>query len=266
MVKITSKNKECSNRTCRRIASGKFKTCDGCRANKRKAHKKILAPKSCSENEKQCKCCGKVQNKDQFVSSHVRREKLTVHCMTCRAVARRSQVNPTTTTGKCKQAWEEWKTMQTCISCGCNDPRFLEADHHHDKVSDCGDYAYWARHGGVEALKHELTKCVPLCRVCHRIKSKNERGTTTVQSTLAKRKIIDDEKLQRGACLVCKRVVTKESTCGFDFDHIDPPQKVIAISQLVYKSFDYFNAHFQSEVQKCNLLCSNCHHLKTHYY
>jgi len=265
MVKITSKNKECSNRTCRRIASGKFKTCDGCRASQRKANKKTRAPKPCNENEKQCTNCGRVQKTDQFVSSRVRRKKLTARCLTCRSSVKRSQVKPTTTTGKCKAAWEEWKAKHTCLSCGCTDARLLEADHQHSKVNKCSEYNYWAYNGGIEALKKELTKCLPLCCFCHRIKSKRERGTQMKKSVLTKRKIIDDEKLRRGACLVCKRVVTKETTCGFDFDHIDPPQKVIAISQLVYKSFDYFNAHFQSEVQKCQMLCSNCHSLKTSY-
>lgn len=265
MVKVTNKNKVCSIPTCRRIASGKFKTCDGCRAIRRKLNKKRRAPKSCSENEKQCKCCGKVQEKDQFVSSYVRRKKLTTQCLSCRAVAKRSQVNPMTATGKCKAVWEEWKAMHKCLSCGCNDPRILEADHQRNKVYDCGDYAYWARHGGVEALKNELKKCVPLCRGCHRVKTKNERGNQSIQCFVDRLKIIDDEKLRRGACLVCKRVVTKESTCAFDFDHVDPSQKVIGISRLVYTNKTYFNEHFHTEVQKCNLLCSNCHHLKTNY-
>jgi hypothetical protein len=265
MVKVTVESKECSNGTCRRIASGKFKLCDRCRTSKRKANKKILAPKTCNGNEKQCKCCGKVQEKDQFVSSHVRREKLTNHCLTCRAVAKRTGINPTTKTGKCKAVWEKWKAMHACLSCGCNDPRILEADHQHSKVHACSDYKYWAYHGGVEALKHELAKCVPLCRVCHRVKTKNERGTTTQQSFVDRHKIIDDEKLRRGTCIVCKRQVSKESTCAFDFDHIDPSQKVISLSNLVYKSKSYFNEHFRTEAQKCNLICCNCHHLKTHY-
>ncbi len=265
MVKVTVENKVCSRRTCRRIASGKFKLCDECRASQRKYVKKILAPKSCSENEKQCTRCGRVQKTDQFVSSHVRREKLTVHCLTCRTIAHRSQVSPTTVSGKCREAWNEWKTMQTCLSCGCNDPRILEADHQHDKVHKCGDYAYWACHGGVEALKNELTKCVPLCRVCHRVKTKNERRKQTRQCFIDRLKIIDDEKLRRSACLVCKRAVTKETTCAFDFDHVDPSQKVIHISRLVYISKTYFNEHVHTEAQKCNLLCANCHHLKTHY-
>ena len=265
MVKITSKNKECSKPLCRRIARGKFKTCERCRASSRKAMKKIRVLKTCNGNEKQCKCCGKVQKTDQFVSSHVRRKKLTARCLTCRSSAKRSQVNPTTTTGKCKAIWEDWKATHECLSCGCTDARLIEADHQRNKVRRCSEYFYWACNGGIEALKKELTKCVPLCRVCHRVKTKNERGTTTRQSRLAKRKIIDDEKLRRGACLVCKRQVSKESTCAFDFDHIDPSRKIINIAQFIFKSWSHFNENFHTEAQKCNLLCANCHHLKTHY-
>lgn len=265
MVKVTNENTVCSSGTCRRIASGKFKTCDRCRTTVRKANKRYRAPKPCTENEKQCTNCGRVQKTDQFVSSHVRRKKLTARCLTCRSSAKRSQVNPTTTTGKCKAIWEDWKSTHTCLSCGCTDARLIEADHQHSKVNVCSEYAYWACNGGIEALKKELTKCLPLCCFCHRIKSRNERGTTTQPSQVAKRKIIQNEKLRRGACIVCKRQVTKDTTCAFDFDHIDPSQKVINISQLAYKCKSYFNEHFHTEAQKCNLLCANCHHLKTSY-
>ena len=44
-----------------------------------------------------------------------------------------------------------------------------------------------------------------------------------------------------------------------DFDHIDPHTKTMNISQQLHRSFD----ELELEVRKCQLLCANCHRLKT---
>lgn len=42
-------------------------------------------------------------------------------------------------------------------------------------------------------------------------------------------------------------------------------KKVIRISNIVHKREALFERHFQTEIPKCDLLCRNCHHIKTHY-
>lgn len=214
-----------------------------------------------------CKHCKVTRDPSYFVSRVNRRTKLTTRCSICRNTNRRSVINPTTKAGKCRGVYQTWKDNHSCENCGICDPRLIEADHQAEfkKVHRCGNYNWWACNGGVEALQAELDKCKPLCRFCHRLKSQAERKKETQPSRLAKRQIINVEKLKRGACLTCKREVTLENAQAFDFDHVNPETKRIKVAKMVYKSWDYFNAHAKEEMRNCNLLCTNCHKIKTHY-
>ncbi len=213
-----------------------------------------------------CTKCARVWDDDQFRSKVARTTKLTKQCLTCREINSRSDVKPTTKSGRCKAVWENWKSQNPCERCNISDPRIIEADHIHSKVKleACSRYAWWACHGGVQALEAELKTCRPLCTFCHRIKSEYERPTQKEPHRIAKRAIVNKEKLIRGSCLHCKRVVTLANVCAFDFDH-DPEHKRMAISQMVLKSWEYFNSHAKNEMAGCDLLCCNCHHIKTHY-
>ena len=214
-----------------------------------------------------CTHCKVTRDPSYFISKHVRRSKLTAWCSICRNSNSRSQMNPTTSTGKCRGVYQTWKSDHACQNCEIRDSRLIEADHQAEfkKVHICSDYYWWSNHGGVEALQAELGKCKPLCRFCHRLKSQAERKKGTHPTRLAKREIINAEKLKRGSCLTCKRKVTLETACAFDFDHKNPETKRMSVAKMVYKSWEYFNAHAKEEMSRCSLLCTNCHHIKTHY-
>lgn len=53
-------------------------------------------------------------------------------------------------------------------------------------------------------------------------------------------------------CSVCG--CTFDAVC-FDFHHEDHTQKDFAVSAILYKSWN----EIQSEIEKCVLVCSNCH-------
>jgi len=112
-------------------------------------------------------------------------------------------------------------------------------------------------------MELELATCQCLCRFCHRLKTKAERGTQKQRSILEKRKIINEEKLRRGGCLHCKRAVTLETVCAFDLDHRVRVDKKDGLSDMVHKSWPYFNKHIKNELETCDLLCANCHKIKT---
>ena len=118
--------------------------------------------------------------------------------------------------------------------------------------------------GGLPGLKNELSLREPFCYFCYRI-SILPYSDKIPNYIKEKRKIINKIKFKRGECKCCERKITDGNTRGFDFDHRDPKTKIISISQLVLKSWDFFNEHIKTEIQKCDLLCKNCHHLKTHY-
>jgi len=122
----------------------------------------------------------------------------TAKCATCRAIAAKSDANPKTKLGACREEWERLKAevFATCRACGAQ--RAVEADHGdayaanakaHAKMvathgQEAADAAYpaterkleklsatnfWSNHGGVEAMRAEAAKCAPLCRMCHQL-------------------------------------------------------------------------------------------------
>ena len=59
----------------------------------------------------------------------------------------------------------------------------------------------------------------------------------------------------------CQMQVTRENYVCFDFDHRDPALKSFAISS---KWKHVSEALLQAEFAKCDVVCSNCHRLRTH--
>ena len=128
-------------------------------------------------------------------------------CRWCRAIRKKSDENPNSTTGACKEEWERLKRekFHTCVKCGAT--RAMEANHlayysenmkeynaiveaegvevaearipkAERKIYSLSDYVFWPTHGGVEAMRAEAAKCEPLCGMCHALdpssKSANE--------------------------------------------------------------------------------------------
>ena len=243
----------------------KWKLCPRCIARHRKnlrKRKRLAAEQTVPDGHRLCNTCDKTKPEDQFISSISRRKKLTAACRRCRDSSHRSQMNPETKVGACRQAWLDWKKDKICNNCGCSDA--IEADHLGDKVHKCSDYHWWNINGGQEALKRELAKCQPLCLSCHRLKSKKERNATTNPCYIRRRNIISDEKLRVGACECgCGRKATPENVCTFDWAHKDRATKTIDISNLAKRTDKYFQKQWPLERAKCRLLHCLCHKAET---
>ena len=94
---------------------------------------------------------------------------------------------------------------------------------------------------------------------------KESEGRTQQKSRKRRQDQINQVKLERGSCVVCKRKVTEETCCGFDFDHLDPTKKKIGVADSVFKTKEVFQRTLKEEIPKCDLKCANCHHIKTFY-
>lgn len=231
--------------------------CRTCRASKTRSDNKRAA-QHVPSGHRGCTGCFRVQPESQFQPADARRTELTVLCQACRNAAYRTERNPDTRVGQCRQVWLEWRERNTCARCGTH--KHIEADHSKgSKVHRCSDFKWWANHGGPEAQRRELATCTPLCKFCHRIKSDEERGTETNTSILWKRNIIDEEKRRVGACERCKLDVTPDTVMCFDWAHKDRATRTIHIAQLVYKPKAYFLKQWPIERPKCRMLCCMCH-------
>lgn len=79
------------------------------------------------------------------------------------------------------------------------------------------------------------------------------------------RKCLSDQSVERTQHLKMKAVAYKGGKCqncgyskslaAFDFHHRNPKEKEFAISNVKWKNFD----RIKPELDKCDLLCSNCH-------
>lgn len=249
---------------------GRGAYCKACRLKltaDRRMQKREREPVPLAEGYMRCKnlfCRTPVQRKSEFVSRHARRKNFTVHCRYCRKIQQRSTQNPNTNTGRCRRVWIEWQKSHDCIDCKESDYRVIQADHNHDKIKNCSDYMYWGTHGGVASLRLELLKCTSRCAFCHSLKTQERRGVIhRKESQQQKLNILNAIKINSG-CQICKRPCTETTTQAFQFDHVDALKKTINPSRAVLLSWKRFNEKLE-EINACQVLCANCHHIKTHY-
>jgi hypothetical protein len=98
--------------------------------------------------------------------------------------------------------------------------------------------------------------------------------------TYPKQQHVDTRKLAVGKCHSCDRAVTSANVWAFDWDHRDPTTKLtgglagkrggvsgLVVSRTVAACIVHtpaFKDVLDAEMDKCDLLCTNCHKRKTH--
>jgi 5-methylcytosine-specific restriction endonuclease McrA len=194
-------------------------------------------------------------------------EMRTVYCPPCRKTAN-------TLTGEKKKCYDFWQWFkeeacagpdggcanQDCVERGPLAVYVIEADHKNpeEKVHHLSQYSWWARNGGVAAMRLEAEKVRMLCRFCHRLEKtglaarrsgdpdlmpdgkrsgteeevKQYEAKRKAKNTYPKQEYVDTEKLRRAHCLQCERPVTNDTAFAFDFDHRDPETKMIGEDTL----------------------------------
>jgi transposase len=81
------------------------------------------------------------------------------------------------------------------------------------------------------------------------------RSRTTRSRTLAKRKIWDIK--EESGCVDCKE---KYPHYMLDFDHLPEFQKIDSPTQMIHK---YSWEKAVEEMSKCDIVCANCHKIRT---
>jgi hypothetical protein len=126
-------------------------------------------------------------------------------------------------------------------------------------LAPCGTSAAYQRH----------RKRGEDCKTCRdaaaataraRYKPKSNRRPGARERKFASRNLVWETKISRGTCADCDLQVTAENLVVFDFDHRDPTVKRFAISSM--RSSVSFEA-LREEMSKCDLVCANCHRLRT---
>lgn len=210
----------------------------------------------------------------RFVRS--RNMKSTKRCYYCR-IKRRRDLH-CGILKQCRDIWEAFKNNHACIDCGLRNANVIQADHvRGKKIMNCSEYIWWSKSGGgPTALMHEINKCVARCRFCHILKSKRawlqlKQSSHAKRSKKQKRELmhkeqkqyfVNNEKQNRGCCVLCKRNVTEDNVEAFIFDHGDNWNvKNFTISNYINRNrctLKRAQPLLTYEMLLCRLLCANC--------
>jgi hypothetical protein len=109
------------------------------------------------------------------------------------------------------------------------------------------------RNYSVDKIAAEIALCEVVCCNCHRVRTKSRRASTSNQRLLDFRTRINE--LKSMPCLDCGECF---ESVAMDFDHVRGT-KFKSIASLWSYSWDFV----LQEIQKCDLVCANCHRLRT---
>ena len=101
-----------------------------------------------------------------------------------------------------------------------------------------------------------ISKCLP----CQAAKSRARYVPHGSRNKSSMKKMVKEYKIGLKHCVICMIEINETNFMMFALDHRDPAQKLFNCSRAEGKPFELVLA----ECQKCDLMCHNCHHLKTH--
>jgi hypothetical protein len=104
-----------------------------------------------------------------------------------------------------------------------------------------------------EAIEAELAKCELVCCICHRIRTDQRRAASLNPKVLLFREWLKSFKDK--PCLDCGQSFT---SVAMDFDHVRG-EKISGISQM----WSWRRDKVLMEITKCELVCANCHRVRT---
>lgn len=241
--------KLCKIETCPNVASGEF-----CRKHK---------PQCIEEHEKQCHRCLTVKDLSEFKNENIE----YANCTNCREYKQKQSV--------IRHQDRRKFILQLkidmggkCVDCGTEDLEVLEFDHVIDnKVAEV------RRVNNYEGMLNESKKCLLRCCNCHMIKTKQtvkvdkidedntRQGTEFVRIYRERaRNYVKNVKMNSSGCIECGWF-DEDNLQVLHFDHINEDDKEHNIARLVStgRSLEVI----QYEINKCRLLCSNCHRKRT---
>jgi hypothetical protein len=122
-----------------------------------------------------------------------------------------------------------------------------------------------------DELLAEVAKCDVVCSNCHSIRTRRQHRERLAQRgpSQARSPRIDEirerwryyadllDQLRDVPCLECGG---RFAPCAMEFDHRDPTTKIATVTRMIS------NATWKriaAEIDKCDIVCSNCHRLRT---
>lgn len=135
----------------------------------------------------------------------------------------------------------------------CGEDNVLKLEFHHE--NDDKETTMWALRGSRWSLiENEIKKCKLLCRNCH---GELHYGGTSENSYKFNKRIFLEYKGISG----CEKCGYNRCSSSLDFHHINSDDKDFMLGQIttVYKSIYDLTTQIENELNKCMILCKNCH-------
>lgn len=206
-------------------------------------------------DSKSCSSCGEEQHIRNFISLMNGTE--TNNCLCCRD-KRSSKFTVS------QAFYAQLKAeMGPCIMCGDCDPDHLEFNHI-DRESKTSTVS---KMGTPKKQASERKLCNTMCTKCHCVHTHVVQRGDFVRKETRRRKIarefITNYKLTLCGCQNpnCKDKFDPNNLPFYQFDHKDFRNKLWTISRMV--NCGYSIESIKRELEKCILLCTYCHRLKT---
>lgn len=118
------------------------------------------------------------------------------------------------------------------------------------------------------ALRREVAKCDVVCANCHRLRTQRRQAARPMVASGTSRSLPRKREAWRAQarllaelrdrpCMDCGETF---APCAMDFDHRDPSTKQAAVTRMIGRAG---TARILDEVAKCDIVCANCHRLRT---
>lgn len=167
---------------------------------------------------------------------------------------------------KHRDKMEQWirdlKETVACDDCGRNFPHFV-MDFDHVRGVKIDGIASFRRRMMWKALRDEIKKCDIVCANCHRVRTHPRPHEGKAENIVVlKRFIVDGIIKVFSPCEDCRQTLP---LAAMDFDHVRG-EKRYEISTLVRNRSTLTT--LWAELDKCELVCTNCHRIRTYgkYY
>jgi len=136
-----------------------------------------------------------------------------------------------------------------CEQCGEDRPWILTFHHKdpNEKEFKIGELLSlrWSK------LKNEVLKCRLLCHNCHR-KIHNQNNIT--KDVISKQLLLEYKNIKG-----CQECSYDKCNGSLSFHHRNSKEKMFELSTKRIKTFDDLDLYIKDELDKCDVLCQNCH-------
>lgn len=154
------------------------------------------------------------------------------------------------------------KLEKPCTDCDIiYDPCILQYDHiSDDKINQISNMI---TNSSIKRIQKEIDKCEIVCTNCHRHRTHNRN---ILKKTAKKSKIPTRDKLyliineikEASPCMDCGKYY---HSWQMDFDHRNQNTKINSITRMLIEQYSI--EQIMNEIKKCDLVCANCHALRS---